>query len=101
MSERAGGYGEGHKHDAGKADWSLLPLASLEPVVRVLEFGAAKYAREGWRSVPDAKRRYFAAALRHLAKHQAGEAADAESGISHLAHAACNLLFLLHFEASP
>jgi hypothetical protein len=28
-----------------------------------------------------------------------GESVDPETGISHLAHAACNLLFLLDYEA--
>lgn len=87
--------GEGKKHDHGKPDWTLLPLASLEPVVRVLEHGAEKYGRENWRELPDFERRYLAAALRHLAAFQAGEIIDRDSGMPHLAHATCNLVFLL------
>ncbi len=86
----------GRKDDASKPDWSLLPLKATEEVVKVLTFGAKKYARDNWQVVPDGENRYLSAALRHLASHQAGERADAESGESHLAHAACCVLFLIH-----
>jgi len=87
----------GAKHDDGKPDYTLLPLAALEPVVRVLEHGERKYSRDNWQHVPEPQRRYLAAALRHLAAHQRGEALDPESGQPHLAHAACCLIFLLWF----
>lgn len=86
----------GRKDDAAKPDWSLLPLKATEEVVKVLTFGAKKYARDNWQLVPDGEHRYLAAALRHLAAHQAGERSDSESGESHLAHAACCVLFLIH-----
>ena len=83
------------KADAGKVDLSLLPFAALDEVARVLEFGAAKYAPDAWRRVPDGHHRYVAAALRHLHAHARGEATDPESGLPHLAHAACSILFAL------
>ncbi len=89
---------DGHKHDEDKPRWDLLPFAAAEAVVGVLTFGAQKYAPENWRFVPDARRRYFAAALRHLVAYWRGERSDPESGRPHLAHAACCLLFLLELD---
>jgi hypothetical protein len=86
------------KHDYGKPDWSLMPWDALGPVVDVLMFGAEKYGPESWRDVPDAPRRYWSAAQRHLIAHIQGEMSDEESGLPHLAHAACCVLFLLGLE---
>ena len=83
------------KDDAGKVDLSLLPFAALEGVARVLEFGAAKYAPHAWRHVEDGHHRYVNAALRHLHAHAKGELNDPETGLPHLAHAACSILFAL------
>ena len=88
----------GVKHDGGKPRLSLLPWAAVLVVVEVLEYGAKKYAPDNWRHVPDARRRYFDAAMRHLTAWWSGERADAETGLSHLAHAACCVLFLLALE---
>ncbi len=90
---------EGAKLDAGKPRWSLLPWQAVARVVEVLEYGARKYAVDNWRLVPDARRRYFDAAQRHLLAWWGGELVDAESGLPHLAHAACCALFLLAFES--
>ena len=83
------------KHDDGKPDWTLVPFSALVPVIRVLEFGERKYSRDGWKFVEDAERRYLASAFRHLTAFADGETHDEESGKSHLAHAVCDLLFLL------
>lgn len=85
----------GRKDDAGKREWSLLPWDAVEHVVDVLMFGARKYEPDNWRLVPDARRRYFDAAMRHLIAWHEGECSDLETGFSHLAHAACCVLFLL------
>lgn len=89
---------KGVKYDSGKPDWSLVELEGIEGMVKVLTFGAEKYERDGWKTVPDARNRYFAALLRHLTAYQAGELVDSESGLSHLDHAMCNLYFLKHFK---
>jgi len=86
---------EGRKFDAGKAQYGLLPPDALRQTVEVLTFGAAKYAPDNWRYVPEAKRRYFDAAQRHLWAWKGGEETDGETGNSHLAHAICCLMFLL------
>lgn len=87
----------GTKYDAQKPRWDLLPLGPVEDVVRVLTHGAAKYSDNNWRYVPNAHDRYFAAAMRHLVAYRQGELLDPESGLPHLAHAVCCLLFLMWF----
>jgi hypothetical protein len=70
-------------------------LASL---VDVLTFGAQKYAPDNWRKVPEAHRRYFAAAQRHFWAWWMGEKVDPESGLPHLAHVLCCVFFILELE---
>jgi hypothetical protein len=88
----------GVKFDGDKLRWSLVPWACMEDVVRVLEFGAQKYADDNWQKVPGVRTRYFNAAMRHLLAWFMGESDDSETGISHLAHAICCLLFLAWFD---
>lgn len=86
---------EGVKHDTGKPDWTLLPWRQVEDVVRVLQYGASKYPEaDNWQRVDKGRTRYFAAAIRHLVAWAGGEYADKESGLPHLSHAACCVLFL-------
>ena len=83
----------GIKHDQGKPRFSLVPpLAEME-VVKVLTFGAEKYAPDNWRKIDPI--RYVDAAGRHINAHRRGEQADDESGLHHLAHAICCLMFQL------
>jgi len=85
---------EGRKFDGGKLEYGLLPPLALEETVKVLTFGAQKYERDNWQKVPDAKRRYFDALQRHVWAWKKGEQIDPESGIHHLAHTMCCLMFL-------
>lgn len=89
---------KGIKHDTGKLRWDLIPWKPLEYVVRVVTFGAAKYGPANWQSLADARNRYFAALQRHLAAYRMGELFDPETGLPHLAHAACNCLFLMWYD---
>jgi hypothetical protein len=89
---------QGRKYDTGKPDYTLLPWDAVEEVVRVLDFGAKKYARDNWKHVEGGEQRYLAAAFRHLAASARGEQCDSETSISHLAHAACCVLFALSLE---
>ena len=84
----------GRKFDGGKLEYGLLPPHALEETVKVLTFGAQKYERGNWQRVPDAKRRYFDAMERHIWAWKKGEQMDPETGINHLAHAMCCLMFL-------
>ena len=85
----------GVKFDKDKPKWNLLPWSEVEDVVKVLTFGAKKYAPDNWKFVDDANSRYMDATMRHLVAHQQGEQRDSESGESHIAHAICCLLFML------
>src|SRR6056300_1306081 len=88
----------GIKYDNDKPDMYLLPpLATLE-VGKVLTYGANKYSPDNWRKLDSLQERYTSAAMRHLLAHMGGEANDEETGMSHLAHAICCLLFKLEDE---
>lgn len=89
---------EGVKFDTGKRRFSLLPWSSVTAIVDVLEHGAEKYCPDNWKHVDGAQTRYFDACLRHLTAWWEGERADPDSGLSHLAHAGCCILFLLWFD---
>jgi hypothetical protein len=84
----------GRKFDGGKLMYGLLPPLALEETVKVLTFGAQKYEPDNWQFVPDSKRRYFDALQRHLWAWKQSEQIDQESGLPHLAHAMCCLMFL-------
>lgn len=89
----------GKKFDQEKTQYHLMPLNALELINRVLMHGANKYGANNWQQVEGWEYRYYNAALRHLLQWQAGEKVDAESGISHLAHAICSLMFLIEKES--
>lgn len=71
------------------------PLALLE-VAKVAGFGGQKYARYNFMRGYDWSLSYDAL-QRHLNLFWAGEDADPESNLPHLAHAAWHCLALLHF----
>ena len=85
--------GSAARFNSGKPKLSLIPMVTLYDEARVWEYGQAKYKAWNWTkgqswSVP------LECALRHLARWQAGEENDEESGLPHLAHAMCNLRML-------
>ena len=87
------------KHDKLKNRWDLLPMGPIQDVVRALTFGSKKYADHNWKKVVKKKPdKYFAAMLRHIAAWRMGEKFDGQSGLSHLAHATCCLIFLMWHE---
>ncbi|WP_175869585.1 dATP/dGTP diphosphohydrolase domain-containing protein [Bartonella gabonensis] len=87
-----------HKYDDSKPRLDLIPPFALFEIGRVLDFGANKYGANNWRKGMDWSR-FHGAALRHLLAWFGGENKDAESDLSHLAHAVCCLLFLMECEA--
>lgn len=91
--------GEGAKLDSGKVGVHLLPPDPLIQIAKVLDFGAKKYAAYNWTKGIKYSRVY-GAALRHLWAWWKGEPCDSETGLSHLAHAGCCVLFLLQYEAT-
>ena len=85
------------KFDADKLPLHLLSTEAMNQTAAVLKFGAQKYAEHNWRK-GFAWSRPLAAAMRHITAFNNGEDRDPESGLSHLAHAACCIMFLLEFE---
>lgn len=88
---------EGRKDDAEKLPLHLLPPDALSEIARVLDFGARKYEPRNWERGM-AWSRLYGALLRHMLAWWSGEQADRETGLPHLAHAACCVLFLLSYE---
>jgi hypothetical protein len=89
--------GSALKFDDGKLPFHLLSTEAMNQTAAVLAFGAEKYAEHNWRK-GFVWSRPLSAAMRHITAFNAGEDKDPESGLSHLAHAACCIMFLLEFE---
>ena len=91
-------YNQKIKSDAGKPKLTLVPRQILTDVARVREYGLAKYGdSESWKSVEID--RYRDAAFRHLIAYlDDPKGVDEESGLTHLAHLACNIAFLCELE---
>lgn len=87
----------GRKDDNGKAPWHLFPWDAARQIVAVLQFGAGKYGERNWET-GIAYSRCYSALIRHLTAWWEREPCDKETGLSHLAHAGCCLVFLLAYE---
>lgn len=82
------------KHDGGKPRISLVPTQIIRDIAAVREYGTNKYGDpNNWKNVEE--QRYIDALLRHtLAYMDDPHGTDAESGLPHLSHIACNVAFL-------
>ena len=87
------------KFDGDKLRMELLPVRPIEDIASVLTIGAKKYADRNWEKGFDYSRTY-GALQRHMHAWYKGEDNDPETGLSHLAHAGCCLMFLLEFTHS-
>lgn len=88
----------GMKYDGGKLQAGILFedfANALTGVSEIATFGANKYARSSWITVPDAARRYKDALVRHQLAIGRGELYDDESNLLHAAHFAWNALATL------
>lgn len=85
----------GHRDDSDKPNVSLLPSKPLVGAAKVLTIAAknGKYELHNWRK-GIAFSRLYAAALRHMLKFNDNIDLDEETGLSHIHHAICNLMFL-------
>ena len=83
----------GMKFDKEKPRWDLLPLDAVGKIVEIMTYGAGKYKPNNWQKVE--AWRYHAALLRHLEAIDRGEDYDKESGMLHIAHVGCNVIFLI------
>jgi hypothetical protein len=86
------------KADAGKLQLTLVPRQIIRCIAVIRMYGNRKYHDpENWKQV--SKERYRDAAFRHfLAYLDDPRGRDAESGLPHLWHLACNIAFLCEME---
>lgn len=79
----------------------LCPIAPesamRDQAARVLAFGAEKYGAHNWRKGMRWSR-LLGAAMRHLAAFERGEILDPETGLHHLGHFGCCIMFLIVYE---
>lgn len=86
------------KFDQGKLEHNLLPKEALDAITEVLMFGKNKYGAFNWMKGEGLNwSRVYNACMRHLTAWNDGESLDKESSLDHIAHAACNLAFLLTY----
>lgn len=88
---------KGLKYDQGKPPMDLLSAKALTEIAKVMGFGATKYSANNWRNGIQWSR-IIGAALRHIEAFNDGQDKDPETGLSHIAHASCCLMFLLEYE---
>ena len=84
----------GKRNDTGKPKLHLLSYEALEEVAHVLEYGAEKYGDFNWRKGIKYTRN-LNSALRHVFQFLSNAGQDPDTNRSHLAHAICNLMFVL------
>ena len=86
------------KADAGKLQITLVPTQIIRDIAEVRMYGNKKYgSADNWKQVEPV--RYRDALMRHLLAYiDDPESVDAESGLPHLWHAACNIAFLCEME---
>ena len=88
----------GRKETQGKIRPNLLPITELKEVIRVFEYGVAKYSKDNWKHVKDPINEYSNALSRHLLDYLEGEKKASDSNLPHLAHICANALILMWFE---
>lgn len=95
LSEPATRYDEG-KTPFADFDTYFDPGFAAE-IGRAFEYGARKYGKDNWQKGMSWSR-CLNSARRHILHFWRGEKNDRESGIHHLAHAICSLMFLFVYE---
>jgi len=81
------------RYNTGKLEWTLIDFESLEPMVKVLMFGAHKYAPNNWKK-GQTYTTIIDCTIRHLTAILRGEDIDPDSGEPHIGHVQCNAMFL-------
>jgi hypothetical protein len=87
------------KQDAGKLPLHLIDPLWLESTAAVLDYGQKKYAPWNWAAGTFDWSRLYGALQRHLNAWWGGEELDAETGLPHLWHANCCMMFLTRYTA--
>ena len=83
---------QGTRHNEGKPKWSLVHYKSMEPMIRVLEWGAEHYGVDNWKKGLD-KKEILESMQRHLAALMDGEELDPQTGLPHMGHIQANAQF--------
>jgi len=88
------------KFDSDKPHFALIPPEGLSEIAKVFQFGADKYGVNNWRIDGDKTSwlRTYSSIQRHLNAWLMGEDLDSESGQSHLAHAAAQILIQMSYQ---
>lgn len=86
------------RYNEWKPEWHLVHFPSLEPLVKVLEFGAKKYSTpeqsgvDNWKKPMD-KKQILDSMIRHLVRLMEDEELDSESNLPHIGHIMANAMF--------
>lgn len=90
----------GMKFDDKKPDYlnifRYLKWSFLTDMAQVAFFGAKKYSKDNWYKVDS--ERYRKALARHVKAYLEGEILDPETKLPHVAHIACNCMFLWYHD---
>ena len=78
----------------------LIDPQFIEGIGEVLKFGAKKYAKNNWMRGMSWSTA-LGGVLRHVLAFLRGEEFDLETGLPHLHHAACGLMFVCYFAHGP
>jgi hypothetical protein len=92
MKEKGGGL----RYNNGKVRFDLISPFAEEQLAKVLTLGAEKYAPRNWESGMKWTT-VLQSLLRHVHAFKKGEDYDSETGLLHMAHAMCNIMFLLEY----
>jgi len=82
----------GNKNDAGKTRWDLMNFEFLDEMAQVLTKGAEQYGIRNYLLLET--ERVAASLLRHIKAIRCGERRASDTQLTHLAHAATNLMIL-------
>lgn len=82
----------GQKFDNDKSPITLVDPSFITGTADVLAFGSRKYAKHNWRKGIEVTR-CLDAGFRHMLQVARGEDIDPESGLPHLYHVACCIMF--------
>lgn len=84
------------RFNLNKPKWHLVHMKSLEPLVRVMEFGADKYGPKDWMKGLD-RETILDCLMRHLIALMDGEEVDSESLQHHIGHIMANAMMYSYF----
>ena len=89
-------FASADRFNQGKPQWHLMNYEAMEPMLKVLEFGAKKYGERNWmkglspQGVLDSLQRHVAALMD-------GKTIDEESGLPIIGHVMANAMFYSFF----